>query len=287
MNITINQAVCIHCGKCARVCPDSILTQESAGSAITVAHPEECVVCGHCVDVCPTGAVVHPAFPPATWHELDYAAMPSPESLLELLRARRSNRSFLAKPVPRETLERIVYAANLAPTATNSQALSYTLVTQPERLRQVSDYTVGVFNRLAALLLNPVVKCLLKPFMGEVYSLVPMFQRLRQEHEAGSDPILRKAPALLIIHTPSSNRFKHEDGNLAYQNASLMAQSLGISQVYMGFVLSAIRHDIHRGALARLLGIDGEIVAIMALGYPAFRYPRYVDRKPPRMRFME
>ena len=107
--------------------------------------------------------------------------------------------------------------------------------------------------------------------MKDVYKYVPVFNRLKEEHKAGKDPILRKATALLLIHTPKS-------ANLAYQNASLMAQSLGVSQIYMGFVLTAIRQE-GKDTLAKTLGIDGKIQAIMALGIPAFKYPKYTDRK--------
>lgn len=93
--------------------------------------------------------------------------------------------------------------------------------------------------------------------MKDVYKYVPVFNRLKEEHKAGKDPILRKATALLLIHTPKSNRFGSEDANLAYQNASLMAQSLGVSQIYMGFVLTAIRQE-GKDTLAKTLGIDGQ-----------------------------
>ena len=146
------------------------------------------------------------------------------------------------------------------------------------RRHRSAKATIGVFDSLAKLLLNPVVKCVVKPFMKDVYKYVPVFNRLKEEHKAGKDPILRKATALLLIHTPKSNRFGSEDANLAYQNASLMAQSLGVSQIYMGFVLTAIRQE-GKDTLAKTLGIDGKIQAIMALGIPAFKYPKYTDRK--------
>ena len=40
----------------------------------------------------------------------------------------------------------------------------------------------------------------------------------------------------------------------------------------MGFVLTAIRQE-GKDTLAKTLGIDGKIQAIMALGIPAFKYP--------------
>lgn len=275
--IKIEKESCIKCGKCAQVCPSGIMVKDESSKEINLIHTEHCIGCGHCVDVCPSDSVIHSDFPAEHVHPIDYSQMPTPEQVMLLIKSRRSNRTITSKPVPQELLEQIVEAARFAPTATNSRQISFTLITEPEKLLQISNYTIGVFNSLAKLLLNPVVKLLLKPFMQDTYKYVPMFESLKQEHAEGKDPILRKATALLIIHTPKSNRFGCEDANLAYQNASLMAQSLGVSQVYMGFVLTAIKED-HKNMFNSITGIEGKVQAIMALGMPAFKYPKYVDR---------
>ena len=162
-------------------------------------------------------------------------------------------------------------------TASNSRQVSFTLVTEPEQLRRIADFTVGVFASTARKLLHPVVRTLLKPLRPDLYRYAARFAEIEREHEAGNDPILRRATALLIIHTPASNRFGCEDANLAYQNASLMAESLGVSQIYMGFVLTAARMG-RKNAFARIAGITGRPQAIMALGIPAFRYSKYTER---------
>lgn len=275
--IQIEKESCIKCGKCAQVCPSGIMVKDEKSKEINLIHPEHCISCGHCVDVCPTDSVIHSDFPAEHIHSIDYSQMPSPEQVMLLIKSRRSNRTITSKPVPQELLEQIVEAARYAPTGTNARQVSYTLITDPDKLLQVSDYTIGVFNSLAKVLLNPIVKLLLKPFMQDTYKYVPMFESLKQEHAEGKDPILRKATALLIIHTPKSNRFGCEEANLAYQNASLMAESLGVSQVYMGFVLTAIKQD-NKNAFNNIVGIEGRVQAIMALGMPAFKYPNYVDR---------
>lgn len=285
--LSIDSNRCVRCGKCVRVCPSEILRQEEKGGAITLRHPEECIACGHCVAVCAAEAICHSAFPEGTTHPIDYAKLPTAEQLLALMRARRSNRALTNRPVPREALEQIVEAATLAPTATNARLLSFTVVTDPEKLRAVADFTIQVFDKLAKLLLNPLVKPLVKPFQPELYEkYAPMFVALKEAYAKGEDPILRKATALLIIHSPRSNRFGAEEANLAYQNASLMAESMGVSQIYMGFVLTAIR-QAKRGTFARLLGIEGEVFALMGLGMPAFRYPRSVDHKEQPIHFIE
>lgn len=287
LSIQIDTTRCVHCGKCAWVCPSEILRQEGKGGEIRVAHPEECIACGHCVAVCAAEAIQHSAFPAGSTHPIDYKQLPTSEQLLALMQARRSNRALTNRPVPHEALERIVEAATLAPTATNARLLSFTVVTDPEKLRAVADFTIQVFDKLATLLLNPMVKCLVKPFQPELYEkYAPMFASLKEAYAKGEDPILRKATALLIIHSPKSNRFGAEEANLAYQNASLMAESMGVSQIYMGFVLTAIR-QAKKGAFSRLLGIDGEVFALMGLGMPAFRYPRAVDHKEQPVHFIE
>ena len=101
---------------------------------------------------------------------------------------------------------------------------------------------------------------------------------LISEFDKGNDLILRGATAVILIHTPSESRFGCQDANLAYQNGSLMAESLGVAQFYTGFVCSAVEQDRNR-RLAKMLGISGKIRAGMALGIPAFRYPNYIDRK--------
>lgn len=277
MTLRIERASCIECGKCIRVCPAGIMTRSADGKRIALVRTDRCIGCGHCVDVCPTDAVIHSDFPPQRVHVADAAALPSPEQVLALIRSRRSNRALTPHLVPEEALRQIVEAAHYAPTASNSRQVSFTLVTDPERLRRIADFTVGVFDATARKLMTPIVRALLKPLRPDLYRYAERFAEMRREHEAGRDPILRKATALIIIHTPASNRFGCEDANLAYQNASLMAESLGVSQIYMGFVLTAARMA-KKNAFARIAGITGRPQAIMALGIPAFRYPKYTQR---------
>lgn len=280
VKIGVKDSVCIRCGRCVKVCPSQIFEQRKANGSVSLHKPEKCIVCGHCVAACPTGAVCHCDFPAERVHKADYAALPTPEQVMLLCSVRRSNRVLSSRSVPQETLDRIIAAADRAPTGTNSRELEYLLVTDPAMLKRISEYTLSVFGRVAKRLTNPFLSPWLRFVIPGVYRYVPVFKKMQREYrEEGIDRILRGATAVLFIHAPRESRLGPMDANLAYQNASLMAESLGVSQIYMGFVLMAIAQD-RNDTLPKMLGIEGRrIGAIMALGIPQFRYPNFIDHQ--------
>ncbi len=276
----VDPNTCITCGKCVRICPAMIFRQDSSSSVPRAKHIETCIRCGHCVAVCPTGAVKHSVFPADKVHAIDPEKLPAPDELMLLIKARRSNRAFSRKAIPEEYLEAIVEAAYRAPTASNQQELEFTLVTDPAVLKALIRLTADVFDEKLKNFKRPVIRQIVGKISPSTAAMAGRINALVERVKSGHDPILRGATAALFIHSAKDASYYGKiDGNLAYQNGSLMAESLGVSQFYTGFICRAMDED-KKGRFNKLLRIEGKIHAGMGLGMPSFRFPNYIDKEP-------
>ncbi|MHB1393433.1 MAG: 4Fe-4S dicluster domain-containing protein [Clostridia bacterium] len=108
--ITIDSSKCVRCGDCKSICHASAI---SHGSESIEINYKLCSTCCQCIACCPTGAL--------SWNgiksrKIIRELLPEDESLIELLKARHSIRSFKDKHVERGKLEKICVTAKLAPT---------------------------------------------------------------------------------------------------------------------------------------------------------------------------
>lgn len=262
------ESSCIRCGSCVSVCPAYIF-QLDRKEGILTRNEQSCIACGQCVAVCPTESVTHSLIKQSDTPKINKEILPSADSLMELMRKRRSNRSFSKREVPEEYLERILEAAYLAPTARNLQPLKYVLVTDPDILNDIIENTVRVVSLIADSVKNP---------QNEVEKITAYYtQKIIDAHKNGIDIILRKAKAVVLIYSEDNSI---ADANLAYQNASLMAECLGVAHFYTGFICKFSAADINN-IITAPLGIKGKILAGMGMGMPRSKFDKTVIRKTP------
>ncbi|MGN0233502.1 MAG: nitroreductase family protein [Bacteroidaceae bacterium] len=277
IRISVDTRLCRHCRRCVQVCPASVLEWTEERVPI-LARQEQCIGCGHCMDVCDADALHHSLFLPEKVHIVDRSILPTPKSMMELLRARRSNRTITDCPVPQHIIDDLLEAARYAPTAENTRRVKVTIL-EGEQIRQLEDVVMRFFLRLASVLMAKPMRPITKMLLPDLYAEAPELERFRLRWESGEMPCCCNASSLLVFSAPSGYDFAWQDCNLAYQNVSLMAEAHGISQIYLGLVQTALRF-MPRSRVRHLLGLPKGHApkALMAIGIPRFLYPRYVER---------
>jgi len=288
--IAVDHAVCRTCGLCTEVCIHEKLQQPDKQAPPIVVEDMDCIACGHCVAMCPSGALSHSAFGPGSIQPLHLELLPSPEQMMEALRARRSFRMFKDEPIARDVLEQVVEAARLAPSAHNTQTTSFIMVTDPEMLERVVDLTVKFLDGMSQYFRHPVKGRIARMMGGDfvrgVLEMVPVFEGVVElAHEGHELPMLLQAPAWMVFYSDKSAGYATVNASLAMQNAMLMAQSLGLGSFYTGFLLvPTMRGFLMHDLLG--LGHDQEIHGALALGVPKASYKNWPSKKPARIRWI-
>ena len=278
IEISIEQGNCTRCGRCVKVCPSGLFLAEK-GRVPRVERPQNCIGCGHCVDVCQGGCIRHNSFPESKIHEVKRELLPTPRQLMELIHARRSNRSLTRDAVPQEALDDILEAARYAPTAENTRGVKLTVIRDAEALKILEDSVMRFFIKLAGVLMSRPVAPITRRVIPDLYKEGLELKRFERRWLEGEQPCLCNATTLVCFSAPKGYNFAMHDCNLAYQNASLMAEAHGISQIYMGLITVALKMKGRKSA-QKLLGIPKghRLCALMGLGVPAFHYERYTER---------
>ncbi len=260
--LTVSPA-CVKCGICAEVCPIGIIGLDESGPKLN--NPATCIRCGHCVAACPHAALDHSLAPLAAQVPLGDFPVLDADTAARFLRSRRSIRRYRQESVPRETLLKLLDIARLAPTASNTQGLSYLVVGDRDLMKKITATVIDSIEQQAS----------------EGVAGVARYARIVDVYrKTGRDVILRDAPHLIIALAPKDFPLGGNNTRYSLAYAELYAPSLGFGTCWAGlFEMCAFAGD---PALNDLLAIPADMAitgAIMA-GYPVYRYHRLVDRDP-------
>ncbi len=259
--LSVNQDLCTSCGLCARDCPTKVIElQDGTPTAVK----DLCIACGHCVSVCPTGAMDNRLSPLANQLPKNKALDISSEQAGQFLRARRSTRSYQDHPVEKEKLTALLEMGRFAPTAENSQGISWLIIQNKETLRKIAKAT------------------------GE-YMISFMATRGPEQAKAAKDTfshnevemLLRSAPCLAFPLAQKDNPFAGRDSAVITMTyCQLYAPTIGLGTCWAGFVEAALRAKY--SPLLALLKVpeDKEISGAMMIGVPQYQHQRLPDRNP-------
>jgi len=280
---------CIGCGLCVRVCPSRTISIRGDKAVVT---GDRSLSCGHCVAVCPVDAITVHAIDPGSSSFATFVAdsrwLPHGEfntaELVRLMASRRSCRNFKDKPVERALLEDLVKIGITAPSGTNSQVWTFTILPHRESVTALGDQVAQFFKRRNGLAENYWLRNALRLFgKGEIALYYREYHQsvseaLAEWEQGGKDRLFHGATAAIVVGSGPWGSTAKEDALLATQNILLAAHSMGLGTCLIGFAVIPLLRDIR---MKRSLGIpDREKVhAVIAMGYPDETYLTVAGRK--------
>jgi nitroreductase len=211
-------------------------------------------------------------------------------SLIDLLRSRRSCRRFQNREVSGPLLEDLIRAAISAPSGTNSQAWTFTVLTSRAAVMSLGEGVAVFFRRLNRLAANRIIRRAyallgrreLEDYYREHYASV----RAALEHwdRDGTDKLFHGATAAILIGSRPGASCPAEDALLAAQNMLLAAHAMGLGTCLIGYAVEAMRHDRQVKATAGV-PLDEQVYAVVALGWPDVVFLRQTTRRRPLVRY--
>lgn len=258
--LTVSPA-CVKCGICAEVCPIGIIGMDESGPKL---QSNACIRCGHCVASCPHAALDHSLAPLAAQTPLGDFPVLDADTAARFLRSRRSIRRYKPESVPKETLLKLLDIARFAPTGSNTQGLSYLVVSDRSLLRKLSDAALDWMEE-------------------QIRAGVPWIQpyaHVVRRYRQGDLDIFRNAPHLIVAYAPKNFPIGENNTRYSLAYAELYAPSLGLGTCWSGlFERCAFAgyppvYDLLK--IPEGMAVTGAIFC----GYPAYRHHRLVDRNP-------
>ena len=206
--------------------------------------------------------------------------------------SRRSCRCFTDQPVDRAMLEDLIKIGITAPSGTNSQAWTFTILPTRKAVASFAEHIAAYFRRLNTTAEKTMLRIFLKLIgKGELDAYYRGYYRkvkeaLDQWHGSGQDRLFHNSTAAIIIGSKPGASCPAEDALLATQNILLAAHSMGLGSCLIGYAVAAMKKD---SLIQQSIGIppEEEIHAVIALGHPDEVYQRVAGRKKVTPRYFE
>ncbi len=268
--LTIENEKCNRDGLCVEVCPFRLLRQENTENAPTVTKDASrtCISCGHCMAICPTGALSLAVMEKKPCPPFQPELLPGRKQMTQLVRGRRSIRTFSDTVVERDLLQEIIELARYAPTGRNSQSVGWMVIDSHSEIAGLTGLAVDWMAHLVEQQ-HP---------MAAQYGLEAILEYWKK----GYDGILRHAPVLILTHGPDNYPVAATDSTIAMTTFELIAFSRGLGTCWAGFFMTAVKNW---PPLAEALDLPPGRILTTALmvGYPKFQYQRLPGRRKPRI----
>ncbi|MFI4910787.1 MAG: nitroreductase family protein [Sedimentisphaeraceae bacterium JB056] len=266
IDFKVDKRRCIKCGKCINDCPTRVISMLDYPE---LTKPENCIKCQHCLAICPAEAISILGNNPEDSTKLTSESFPTPESMTNLIKGRRTIRKYKQENVDRSIIDELIETAIHSPTGENNRQV---LVTVTDDMKSTHAIRAEILERIPEL-----VKSGTMAGYG-VMKYLEISPEAWDKHKA--DIIFRGAPHILIASSPADSVTPQEDCAIFMSYFELLANAMGLGTVWNGILKFTIQTAFPD--LRNRLGIpeDHIIGCAMTFGNPAIRYQRTIERGP-------
>ena len=252
----IDYEKCSGCGICLISCPiqNTLFKKDAEQDKIIFNNPENvCFRCGQCVAQCPEDAIVHIKMGEAfTFKNIENLEEHSSyDHIFNLLAANRSIRHYKKDKVPYAILRKVFRAMECAPTGGNSRAEKYLIISDPDKIKELSDAVEEEMKIMFGVMLDAT---------RDKYHSVVFYD----------------APHIILVVTPNDTILGHFNVGNVVTYGRLAAQALGLGTCWIGMTQLAIQSN---PKIKKMANIRGNVVGAFTLGYPDSTYYRVAPRR--------
>jgi nitroreductase/NAD-dependent dihydropyrimidine dehydrogenase PreA subunit len=143
--LTVDQDKCKRDGVCAAECPLNLIVLKEPNSFPSSINDAEqlCISCGHCAAVCPNSAISVNTVNAIECSPTNPGLLPTHEQVQHFLKSRRSIRSFSDKTVDRNTLGKLIDIASYAPSGHNQQPVHWLVIEDKNKVQRIAGLVVN------------------------------------------------------------------------------------------------------------------------------------------------
>jgi len=258
--IGIDKDKCSNCRQCIQECGRGYFYIGEEGQVL-FNDSLSCNTCGHCIAICPEEAIITEDLEDVESIDSGETIVES-EKLFKLIRAKRSIRRYKTKKVPRKLIEKVFEAMRYAPSASNARSWRYVILSDPDKIQQLSDEIVKVNYTYMGFQSAEQALAYLQSINRNLFYHAPHVIVLYYR-------IVEKSTVMVGLRA--------NDAGIALTYGMLEAETLGLGTCWIGMVQGAV--PLNKEIL-KILGIKGMVLGAFTLGYPAIKYLRNVPRPP-------
>jgi len=183
------------------------------------------------------------------------------DSIIDVIKSRRSIRKYLDKPIPKEIIDKLIEAAKWAPSGMNEQPWGFIIAQNKALIKELSDRAI--------------------PYINEMIEKNPKFTRYKKRMAVKDFSIFYHAPCVIIILGRIDVFSYQNECAMAAQNLMLTAASINIGSCWVG-MMSVLDKD--KWFREKFQAPDNySVVAPIALGYFENKDIPIIERKTPEV----